>query len=99
MSTVTPTTADIDTPVLGDTVYALGGGTFLFALAIGALVWVWGALPFVGPASSSSLWPAFGVLAMTLLALLFFVYGWALLARGLTEVIARGVAAGMARSR
>jgi len=98
MSTVT-TTPDVDTPVLRDTVYALGGGTFLFALAIGALAWVWGALPAVGPATSASLWPAFGVLAMTLLALLFFVYGWALLARGLTEIIARGVAAGMARSR
>lgn len=96
MSTITPT-PDVDTPVLRETIYALGGGTFLFALAVGALAWVWGALPFVGPASSSGLWPAFGVLAMTLLALLFFVYGWALLARGLTEIIARGVAEGMAR--
>ena len=96
MSTVT-STADVDTPVLRETVYALGGGTFLFALAVGALAWVWGALPFVGPGSSSGLWPAFGVLVMTLLALLFFVYGWALVARGLTEIIARGVAAGMAR--
>ena len=99
MSTVTttPESEFDDAPVLRTTVYALGGGTFLLALGVAALVWVWGALPFVGPATSSSLWPAFGAVAMTVLALLFFVYGWALLARGLTELIARGVASGLAR--
>lgn len=90
--------AKVDTPTLRETVCALAGGSFLFVLAAGAFIWVWGTLPFVGLATSSSLWPAFSVLAMTTPGLLFLVYGCALLARGLTELVARGVAAGMARS-
>lgn len=92
MSTVNATREFDDTPVLRVTVYALAGGTFLLSLGVAALVWVWGTLAFVGSVTS-----LVGILAVTLVALLLFALGWALLTRGLTEIIARGVAEGMAR--
>lgn len=100
MSTVTTTQESEfdDTPALRSTVYALTGGSFLLALGVASLVWVVGALRFAGDLlAATGLTQVVGIVAMTVLSLLLFAYGWALVARGLTEIIARGVAAGMAR--
>jgi hypothetical protein len=80
-----------DTPE--GTIYTLAAGTLLLLAGVASFVWVYGALPF----AFGSLAGLFGVLAMTLLAFLLFVYAWSYLVRGLTEVIARGVEEGSGR--